>query len=162
MEIRLRVEDRVPSPNHRSRSAQLNYLNAMNRIVVVTVLLSGCSIVPRDQPWSFVTAVGGMAIDAPVRTPKGISLPMRANVSGLETITVAPTTLNSIMACSRTRAKIGGQEIYLTIATSLARAGDSPRCPPARLGALRAGEYQVSYGTEGTDATPLGVIHVAL
>jgi hypothetical protein len=134
----------------------------MKHIVIIAVLLSGCAIFPKDQPWSFVTAVGGMAIDAPVRTPKGISLPVRANVSGLETITVEPTTLNSIIACSRTRAKVEGKEIYLTIATSLARAGDSARCPSARLGALPAGEYQVFYGTARTDATSLGAIHVAL
>jgi hypothetical protein len=134
----------------------------MNRIVIVTLLLSGCALVPKDQPWSFVTSVGGMAIGAPVRTSKGVSLPVRANVSGLEIITAAPTTANSIMACSRTRAKVDGHKIYLTIATSLARAGDSPNCPPARLGAVPAGDYQVFYGTARTDAMPLGAVHVSL
>ena len=134
----------------------------MKRFLVIFALLSGCALVPEERSWEFVTSVGGIAVDAPQSTSKGLVLPVRADVSGLQAITNAPTTLNSIMSCSATRAKVGGQEILITISTSLLREGGSSRCPPARLGKLGPGQYTVLYGAERTDAKPIGVVHVAL
>jgi hypothetical protein len=89
-------------------------------------------------------------------------LPVRADVSGLQTISSKPTTLNSIMGCSSTRAKVEDREILVTISTSLLREGGSPRCPPAELGKLAAGRYAVFYGSTRADAKPIGMVDVAL
>src|SRR5436190_3590397 len=135
----------------------------MKRLTLVLLTLTGCTgVVPQERPWAFVASVGGIAVESPVRTAKGLILPIRADVSGLQTISVKPTTLNSIMACSRTRAEIEGNDIYVTIATSLLREGGSSRCPDAKLGALAAGENNVFYGSDRTDAVRLGEVRVAL
>jgi hypothetical protein len=106
--------------------------------------------------------VGGIVVENPVRTAKGLMLPVRADVSGLEAVTAKPTTLNSIMACSRTRAEVVGHDIYVTIATSLLREGDSSRCPDAKLDAIPEGEYNVFYGSVRTEAVRVGNVRVAL
>ena len=135
----------------------------MKRILPILLSLYGCTgTFPKDAPWSFVSSVGGIAVDDPVRTANGLELPVRANVSGLETITVAPTFLNSMTACSRTRGRIKGQNIFVTIATSYPRAGEGPRCPPAQLGDLPSGEYNVYYGAGRDGAVFLRKIRVAL
>jgi hypothetical protein len=89
-------------------------------------------------------------------------LPIHADVSGLQAISVKPTTLNSVMACSRTRAEVVGNDIYVTIATSLLGEGDSSRCPDAKLGAVPEGEYNVFYGSVRSDAVRLAGVRVAL
>jgi hypothetical protein len=129
-------------------------------LLVVAALLLGCAFAPKVQSWDFVTAVGGIAIQPPQSTPKGLLLPVRADVSGLQAITNEPTTLNSIMSCSVTRANVVGHDILLTISTSLMREGGSYACPPAKLGKLPAGRYAVFYGSERAGAKPIGVIDV--
>src|SRR5689334_14380729 len=105
----------------------------MKRLALVLLTLSGCAaVVPKDRSWEFVTSVGGITVDNPVPTARGLVLPVRADVSGLQAISVKPTTLNSIMACSKTRAEVEGRNIYVTIATTLLRQGNSSRCPDAK------------------------------
>ena len=135
----------------------------MKRFALVLLALSGCSaILPRDRSWEFVTSVGGIAVDNPVRTAQGLMLPVRADVSGLQAISVKPTTLNSIMACSKTRAEVVGSNIYVTIATTLLLEGDSSRCPDAKLSGLAEGDYTVFYRSAHADAVRLGEVRVAL
>ena len=134
----------------------------MRRYLVIVALLSGCGLVPKEQPWEFVTSVGGIAVDPPQASPSGVTLPVRADVSGLQTISNKPTALNSIMECSLTRARVQGREILVTISTSLLRDGGSSRCPPAKLGRPAAGRYTVLYGSTRENARPIGVVDVAL
>jgi hypothetical protein len=129
-------------------------------LLVTAVLLLGCAFVPKEQPWDFVTAVGGIAVPPPQSTPKGLLLGVRADGSGLQAITNEPATMNSIMSCSVTRANVAGQDILLTISTSLMREGGSYACPPAKLGKLLAGRYTVLYGSKRAGAKPIGVIDV--
>src|SRR5688572_29394296 len=135
----------------------------MKRLALVLLMLTGCTgLVPRERPWAFVASVGGIAVDNPVRTPKGLILPIRADVSGLEAISVKPTTLNSIMACSKTRAEVEGNNIYVTIATTLLRQRGSSRCPDAKLSGLPNGNYTVFYRSAAADDVRLGEVRVAL
>jgi hypothetical protein len=134
----------------------------MKRFLVIALLLAGCGLVPKEQSWEFVISVGGITVDPPQVTPSGLTLPVRADVSGLQTISNKPTTLNSIMACSLTQAKVEGREILVTISTSLLREGGSSQCPPAKLGKLAAGRYSVLYGSTRADAKPIGMVDVAL
>ena len=156
------MEVRLPSSNRGVRAAQLNRQSAMNRLLVIIALCAGCGLAPEERSWEFVSSVGGIAVDPPQATPRGLTLPVRADVSGLQAISTKPTTLNSIMACSLTRAKVEGREIMVTISTSLLREGGSSQCPPAKLGKLAAGRYAVLYGSTRSDAKPIGMVDVAL
>jgi hypothetical protein len=124
---------------------------------ILALLICGCS---SKQPWSFVEAVGGIAINAPVRDEKGWTLPVRADVTGLHTFTNAPTTMNSGLVCVATTAQVEERDILLLIETSVPHKGASSRCPDASLGKLPAGRYQVFYGAKRQAAVPLGEINV--
>jgi hypothetical protein len=102
------------------------------------------------QSWAFVISVGGILIGDAVKTNGSWTLPVRADVSGLESFTTKPTVMNSAMVCSGVVVKIIRSDIYLTIHTDLAGVGKPAQCPAAQLGVLPAGAYTVFYqGPEG-------------
>jgi hypothetical protein len=117
--------------------------------------------VARSEGWPFVESVGGIAIDSPKKELAGWVLPVRADVSGLSTITVRPTLLNSALACLRTNAAVEDQVIYIAIVTGLVRSGLSPLCPPARLGAVPPGKYRVFYRGPSEKAIELSEVEIA-
>jgi hypothetical protein len=102
------------------------------------------------QSWSFVVSVGGIVIGDAVKANGSWTLPVRADVSGLESFTSKPTVMNSAMVCSGVVAKIVRSDIYLTIHTDPAGVGKNAQCPAVKLGVLPAGAYTVFYqGPEG-------------
>lgn len=117
--------------------------------------LAVCS---EPRGWGFVQSVGGMAIGPAVERQGGWFLPVQANVSGTESITVKPSMLNSGLICERVSAKVVGDTILLTLHTGLVRDGDSPRCPEAALGTPKAGEYRVLYVYGESEAQALGSV----
>ena len=120
--------------------------------------LAVCS---EPRGWGFVQSVGGMTIGAAVERQGGWFLPVQANVSGTESITVKPAMLNSGLICESVSAKVVGDSIFLTLNTGLVRDGYSPRCPDAALGTPPAGEYRVFYGFGEGEPQPLGRIVIA-
>jgi hypothetical protein len=108
---------------------------------------------PTPQPWSFVVSVGGMSVDDPVKVDGSWSLPVHADVSGLESFGVKPTALYSGLVCARVAAKIAGRAITLSLYTDVPGAAKDARCPAARLGAVAAGDYRVYY--RGPDEPPV-------
>lgn len=132
-------------------------------ILTILILVHGCSIIfAKEQPWSFVTAVGGLAVGTPVPSNGRWLLPVRADVSGTQVIANKPTTLNSGLVCEAVRAKVKGQDIFLTIKTTLAHKGATSVCPAAKLGRLSSGRYDVWYGTSRAEGTSLGTVRVSL
>src|SRR5467141_3561240 len=116
----------------------------MKRLAVLCITIAGCAAaLAEPQTWSFVTRIGGISIEAPQRSENGWILPVLANVSGIEAVTVKPTLVNSALICEKTRAIVEGQRIFLTIETGLVRKGTEVRCPPAVLGSIAPGRYQV-------------------
>lgn len=111
---------------------------------------------PKD--WGFVQSVGGIELGAASLSEEKWSLAVRANVSGLEEITVKPSLVNSALICQSTSATIQGQSIFLTIHTGLLREGYSTTCPPASLGKLDEGSYQVFYKGPNGEPRKLGEI----
>ena len=102
------------------------------------------------ESWAFVVSVGGIVIGDATKANGSWVLPVRADVSGLESFTSKPTVMNSAMVCSSVVAKIVRSNIYLTIHTDLAGVGKRAQCPSAELGVLPAGAYTVFYqGPEG-------------
>ena len=90
-------------------------------------------------------SVGGIAVSQPFKESAGWVLPVRADVSGLQTVTVKPTLLNSAVVCTSVQTSIEGNVIYVTVKTGVARKGLSSTCPFAQLGTIKSGSYAVLY-----------------
>ena len=133
----------------------------MKRFVAIILLaMFPLSVLARPESWAFVQSVGGIVVEPPARDDQGWSLPIRANVSGLEAASVKPTTLNSALICERTLAKVEGSNVYLTIVSGLVRSNTSARCPPAVLGEISRGKYTVFY--RGPDEQPVHIRDVSI
>jgi len=132
-------------------------------LALLCFTIAGCAAaLVEPQTWSFVTSVGGLSIQTPQHTEKGWILPVLANVSGIEAVTMKPRLINSALICENTRAVVEGRSIFLTIETGLVRKGAEVRCPPAALGSIAPGRYRVFYRGPGEPAVPLGFAEVAL
>jgi hypothetical protein len=131
--------------------------------VLSVVLWLGCSTAfAGDRPWSFVTAVGGLKVGAPVHSDGEWSLPIQGDVSGLKAITNRPTTMNSALVCEAVKARVKGQDIFLMLKTTLVHGDATSACPAAKLGKLANGSYSVWYGTSRAEGVSLGTVRVAL
>ncbi|HEY9842960.1 MAG: hypothetical protein ACAI44_14260 [Candidatus Sericytochromatia bacterium] len=108
------------------------------------------------RDWDFVQSVGGIAVAAPVRQGGRVLLPVRADVSGTEQISVKPVMLNSGLVCMGVSVVRDGQEIGLTIRTGLLQRGRDARCPAADLGDLPPGTYRIVYLSPDGSKQPLG------
>jgi hypothetical protein len=134
-------------------------LNSLSSLVLVL----GCAVAhAAERPWSFVTAVGGLEVGTPVQSNGRWSLPIRADVSGLQAFTNTPTTMNSALVCKAVRAQVKGNEIFLILETSVAHGTATSSCPDANLGHLATGSYNVWYGTPHAKGASLGTVRVAL
>ncbi len=131
--------------------------------VLSVVLWFGCSTaLGGEQPWSFVTSVGGLTVGTPVQSDGGWLLPIQADVSGLKAVTTKPTTLNSALVCEAVKANVKGQDIFLMLKTALVHGDATSACPAAKLGKLPNGSYSVWYGTSRSAGISLGTVRVAL
>jgi hypothetical protein len=142
-------------------------LIATTIVVLVTISYYTSSIVSflarSSKDWQFVQSVGGIALGKPQRDNHGhVLLPIRCDVSGLQTITVRPKGLNSALVCEPPLVRIQSGTIFLTIRTSVAIASGNtdPRCPTADLGTLSAGDYSVIYRSPDGSEQPLGSINI--
>jgi hypothetical protein len=118
------------------------------------------SVLAHSQSWAFVQSVGGLLVQPPMHGEQGWALPIRANVSGIETISIKPTAINSGMVCEQTLSEIEGNNIYLTIVTGAARSNASAVCPPAILGKIAPGKYSVFY--RGPHEAPVFLSEVSI
>jgi hypothetical protein len=134
----------------------------LNSISSLVFLLCCAVAGAEERPWSFVTTVGGFQIGAPVQSNGKWSLPVRADVSGLQVITNEPTTINSALVCNAIKAQVHGSDIFLVLETGVAHGTGTSKCPDAKLGKLAKGSYNVWYGTSRANGVSLGVVRVAL
>lgn len=112
--------------------------------------------------WQSVQAVGGLELGQPQRDQRGhVVLPIRCNVSGLEQVTVRPSTINSALVCEPPLVRVSGSTIYLTVRATVATDRNSNcRCRSADLGRIATGEYSVIYRSPGGDEHALGAVQV--
>jgi len=127
---------------------------------LVALLITSCSFVAEPRDWAFVQSVGGIAVDQPSKKDNGWVLPVRADVSGTRSITVKPSTLNSLLACTSVRVSIEGKAIYVTVKTGLTRSDLSSVCPSPNLGGIEPGSYAVLYREPGGKTFPLGKVAI--
>lgn len=138
----------------------------MKRIAFLLLALSmSVPVFAGSERWSFVQSVGGIAVDAPTLWHWGWVLPVRADVSGLQSVTTKPTALNSALVCMRTDFAVEGRNMYLTIVTAPAPSSDAEggqhatsRCPPLTFGEMIPGKYSVFYRGPGETPVPLGEV----
>jgi hypothetical protein len=130
----------------------------MSAIFVELLCILPLAVCSEPKDWAFMQSVGGIALGTASVSEEKWSLAVRANVSGLEEITVKPTLLNSGLICESTTASVQGNTIYLTINSGLVRDGYSASCPAANLGRVKEGSYQVFYKSPNGESQKLGEI----
>jgi hypothetical protein len=129
-------------------------------LCILAFLATSCGLVAEERDWSFVQSVGGIAVGQPSKKAAEWVLPVRADVSGTQTITIKPTVLNGALVCTSVPASIEGKAIYITIKTGFIRSGLGAVCPPARLGNIKLGSYAVLYRETGGRTISLGEVTV--
>ena len=108
--------------------------------------------------WAFIQQVGGIKIKKPLLTEDGLYLPIFCNVSGLDSITVRPTILNSGLICANSEVSVSENKIYITIVTGLIHFNKGYRKSRAAYigNELRSGHYFVYYKDETNDINLIG------
>jgi len=134
----------------------------MKALSLLLLLIStSCSAVEStERDWSFVKSVGGLKIGKPYKELNIHYLPIKVDVSGLQEITTKPTMLNSALMCSRTGLLIKGNEIYISIYTSLINETAGNNCKSIPLLGIREGKYTVYYSATNTEKHKLGSITI--
>ncbi len=120
-------------------------------VLVLVPFLMGCAscvswMTSRGQSWEEMQAVGGLRVDDPATQPDGrIFLPVLCNVSGLETITVKPTMMNSALVVRKIDGRVRGGKIQIQVVTGLIDHRHTTRPKGVALGRLKKGVYPVEY-----------------
>jgi hypothetical protein len=139
------------------RSPMTRFLACLALAILLPVLADAAV-----ESWAFVESVGGLTVADPVQVGGYWLLPVRANVSGLESISRKPTKLNSALACSNVAATVTGASIFLAIVTGVAGPGASARCPAAKLGSPPRGGYTVFYRGPDNIAVRIRTVSIGL
>ena len=116
--------------------------------LILPLILSCTNCTAELQSWSFVQSVGGVSIEEPYEEHDAFYLPIKVDVSGLQEITHKPTMLNSALMCSRTGHAIIGNEVHISIYTSVVNDTAGTNCKRIPLLGIKDGEYSVFYKTE--------------
>lgn len=130
----------------------------MNSILVKLMCLLPLAVCSEPKSWDFMQSVGGLAIGPAYVRETQWFLPVRADVSGLNEITLKPKRVNSALICESTTAIVEGESIYLTVNTGIIREHYSPACPAASLGSLKEGNYRLFYRSPDGTSHELGAV----
>ena len=140
-------------------------LKALISLAVLPLCLAGCSYflssaTRESKNWDFVQSVGGLKLGAPCRNPEGhVLLPITCDVFGTKKITKQPTTMNSALACDTPSVHVQGHSIGITVRTTIVTdLNRSADCPPADLGVIEPGAYEVWYLSPNGIRKNLGTI----
>ena len=108
-----------------------------------------------------IQSVGGLRVENPVTQSDGtIFLPVICNVSGLDTITVKPTMLNSALVIKKITAKCKGDRILIQIVTCVVDNKHVSSTKGVDLGKPKKGLYQVEYLNPDRSTVSLRTIEV--
>jgi len=125
------------------------------------LIVTSCSAYTAElKSWEFVQSVGGIAIYEPYQEQGIYYLPIKVDVSGLQEITHKPTMLNSALMCSRTGHLIVGNEVHVSIYTSVIDKTASNNCKSIPMLNIKEGKYSVYYNTEIDGKHLLGEITI--
>ena len=100
----------------------------------------------KGQSWEMIQSVGGLRVDDPVMQGDGmVFLPIVCNVSGLDTITVKPTMLNSALVVRKLTARRGMDRIRIQVVTCVVDNKHISVSKGVTLGRMKPGAYYVEY-----------------
>ena len=126
-------------------------------LLVLVLLVSFETLTRETEDWDFIQKVGGIRTETPLETEDGFYLPVKCNVSGLDSVTIKPTTLNSALSCLKIKSIVNGNTIHLKVIVGLALTKKSDcNCKAVRVGDLEPGNYIVYYGDESSIEHPIG------
>ncbi|GEM_PF-833046 len=111
------------------------------------------SFTTKYADWSFIQDVGGIEVSEPEYiTGKGWYLPVRCDVSGLQSVTTKPRLVNSGLASKEVKASVKDNRIQIWVICCVA--SDNSPDSTARgvfVRGIREGFYQVEYlNNDGT------------
>jgi hypothetical protein len=109
----------------------------------------------QERDWAFIQSVGGMKVSA-----KDSTLTVECDVSGLKTVTVKPTLINSGIGVRKLKHKRDGNTILLTLSTCVIGKGITTSPKPVDLSACPEGEYSVEYLDPNRARHPIGKIAI--
>jgi len=141
-------------------------MNKHLAMLLIIPLLAGCTscaslLTSRGQSWGMIQSVGGLRVDDPAKQPDGTTfLPVVCNVSGLEAITVKPTTINSALVVKKTTAKFKKDRIQIQIVTCVVDDKHTSVSKGVNLGNISSGVYQVEYLNPDGSTIPLKQIEI--
>jgi hypothetical protein len=126
-------------------------------LLVLILIVSFVTLTRETENWDFIQKVGGIKIETPLETEDGFYLPVVCNVSGLDSVTIKPTTLNSALSCLKIKSTINGNAVHLKVVAGLA-VFEKPNCncKAVRIGDLEPGKYIVYYGDKSSFEHPIG------
>ena len=126
---------------------QFKSISVLFLAVLLALFVFSCSMsVDKKSDWSFITSVGGIKVDDPVRAKDGWYIPVQCDVSGLTEITHEPTTLNSALKCTRVSYSTNSDSIFITVHHGAVSLKDgSSQCNGVHIGELEEGQYRVYY-----------------
>ncbi|MDD5521602.1 MAG: hypothetical protein PHI84_12355 [Kiritimatiellae bacterium] len=123
---------------------KLIILSQLSLLICCTSCVS--LITSRGQSWEMIQSVGGLRVDNPVTQTDGtIFLPVICNVSGLDTVTVKPTMLNSALVVRKIATKCRKDSIQLQIVTCVVDNKHTSITKGVYLGRMKKGSYLVQY-----------------
>ena len=125
--------------------------------IVLVLLVLSFTLTRQTVDWDFIQKVGGIKTDIPLKTDEGFYLPVICNVSGLDSITIKPTNLNSALTCKRIKSIIIENTIHLKVITGLVVSKkENCNCIGVEVGNLKHGSYLVYYGDKSSFEHPIG------
>lgn len=126
-------------------------------LLVLVLLVSFGTLTRETVDWAFIQKVGGIKTETPLETEDGFYLPVKCNVSGLDSVTIKPTTLNSALSCLKIKSTVNGNTIHLRVIAGFAVIKKSDcNCKAVLVGDLEPGNYIVYYGDESSFEHPVG------
>jgi hypothetical protein len=110
--------------------------------------------------WPFIQSVGGISVGTPKQIESGIwNIPIDCDVSGLRTITVKPTTLNSALVVRKVKSKIQSGTLFIWVITSVVdKQNHSPSATGTTIKNMKPGSYPVEYLNPDGTTIPIKVV----
>ena len=137
--------------------------NLLAATVLWLLATPGHGTPPFEQPRSlaFLQARGGILVQQSFRKNNRWWLEVQCNVSGIKTISVAPTTIHSGLAWSKSVASVDGDRIYLQVFTAVqGTQAPSANCGPAALQRVEPQFYQLYYVDPDDSRHHLGQVEI--
>jgi len=135
-------------------------MKSLIALIVATVALAGNLdaglpglLTKKHQDWSFIESVGGMKVALVDKT-----LAVECDVSGLKTITVKPTMVNSGMGVRQLKYSRSKNSIRISLITSVLEKGMKTRTGSIDLANYPPGTYSVVYLNPDGTTHPLSVV----